>query len=418
MSPIRIFICVMLALARGARSSAILGLALVLLLGSGCNLIFQYEDRDPDAATEDAASDLDGAGKDGPGDHDPDVGDLSRVDRTVMDTRLPDRTTNKDRTTAKDKFVKLDKGCPAGLTPCGGTCVNLKTSMQHCGKCNSACSTKDADRCLAGVCSCGGSGASCVGGLNCKSAKCQCIQGGLCTGCCDGASLCRAIGTAQITTKCGKAGAQCKTCDDGEDCTTDGCKNGACTYTLHQNGNSCDNSTGTCASGKCCKGCRRSGTCYAVPDKNNCGKAGASCQTCAATTCKEPKCSSSGACTTANAADGTSCLSNTGTCLGGNCCQDCVYNGQCNLGTSHYICGKGGIACQNCTNTTSTKLCVNQTCVAGVNCGSVNCSDGCCSGNTCVKYGSQNNSTCGYGGLPCKPCGPTQYCDKNDGKCK
>jgi len=399
------------------RSGALLCLTLVLVIGSGCNLIFKYEDRAPDAASEDAASD--GPKEDGPGDHDPDISDDAPRDRAVKDrslkdNRLPDRRLP-DRRVPDRAVTKKDKTgpCPSGWTQCGGMCVNTKTSLQHCGKCNSACSTKTNDRCLNGVCSCGYSGAACVGGLNCKSAKCQCIQGGLCSGCCSGTTTCRA-GTA--TSKCGKKGAQCKNCNDGNDCTVNACSNGGCTKTNKSNGSTCDSSTGQCAGGACCKGCRSGNSCLGGTSTNSCGDKGAACKKCpSAPTCKQPKCSSSGVCTTTTAAFGTGCLGGTGTCVGTTCCTDCVYMGACNLGTSNYICGKGGITCQNCTNTASTKLCVNQVCSAGLLCGAANCATGCCDGNTCKPYNSQLPTKCGQGGVPCKNCYPQTNC--TNGKC-
>ena len=129
-----------------------------------------------------------------------------------------------------DKFVpKPDLGCPAGTTKCGATCVNLKTDAKNCGKCNSVCSTTNANSCVNGTCSCGSLGVACGGGLNCVSGACRCIAGGLCIGCCDN-NLCRFIGGLQSVAKCGSGGKACAPCKDNNTCTNDQCVSGTCAY--------------------------------------------------------------------------------------------------------------------------------------------------------------------------------------------
>ncbi len=49
-----------------------------------------------------------------------------------------------------DRMPVPDGGCPAGLTDCGGVCVDLQSDHGHCGSCNSPCSPNEA--CLSGRC--------------------------------------------------------------------------------------------------------------------------------------------------------------------------------------------------------------------------------------------------------------------------
>src|SRR5207253_3060536 len=44
-------------------------------------------------------------------------------------------------------------GCPGGLTPCGDTCVNLRTDREHCGACGTSCAGTG-QPCYDGACSC------------------------------------------------------------------------------------------------------------------------------------------------------------------------------------------------------------------------------------------------------------------------
>jgi len=100
-----------------------------------------------------------------------------------------------------DQFLVPDSGCPAGLTQCGPTCVDLTSDPLHCGMCGEAC----------------------TGALTCVDSLCRCVQNGLCNGCCDGAGKCVTLGSVLSPAKCGRDGEPCKTCDDGKSCTADAC---------------------------------------------------------------------------------------------------------------------------------------------------------------------------------------------------
>ena len=405
----------------------LLFLALLICASTSCHLIFTYEGREPaDGAAPSPEQEL-GAIKDGPDaldnalvdavamDKTPDgpMGDRGQPDNSAKDKGSPDKQI-KDKG-QPDKPQKLDKGCPLGTTPCGGVCVDLLVSTKHCGMCNNACPTSTTDRCLAGNCSCGAVGAGCVGGLNCKAAKCACITGGLCKGCCDG-TTCRTLGASQSLGKCGQGGAACKSCDDGNDCTDDGCSaSGACTKSTKSTGTSCNSGKGKCAAGSCCQGCLQGTVCKGGSSTSSCGVGGEVCKSCPGATCQSSSCTSSGSCVKISANNGTSCNSGKGQCAGGSCCEDCRQGNICNLGTSHYICGKGGIVCQNCSLNATLKLCTSQVCSVGQTCGSVNCLGGCCNGNTCVLTSAQNPSTCGKNGVICSACPAGQFC--KNGSC-
>ena len=400
--------------------------ALLASAVGGCHLIFTYEDRD----TLDSAAPREelGVDKDGPGKLDrapPDAPvqdrtldtraqDIGNLDSKVLDKGKPDSFKVLDKG-KPDSFKIKDLGCPPGTKLCGGKCVDLAVDKSHCGKCNNACPSATTDRCLVGICSCGGVGAACVGGLNCSAAKCACVPGGLCSGCCDG-NTCRALGAGQSLTKCGKGGAVCNSCDDGNDCTADACSaQGACTKSNKSTGASCKGGKGQCAGGTCCQGCRQGSVCKGGASTSSCGVGGEVCKSCPGVTCQSPSCTSSGSCVKISANNGTSCNAGKGQCAGGTCCEDCRQGNTCNLGTSHYICGKGGIVCENCTLNSTLKLCTNQVCSAGVTCGSVNCSGGCCAGNTCMLFGQQSDAVCGKNGLPCSSCIGGKFC--KNGSC-
>lgn len=90
---------------------------------------------------------------------------------------------------------KVEQGCSAGRTDCGGVCVDLSTDPDHCGACPARCAA--GERCANGVCyasicptgltlcgtmcvdlstdidNCGGCGQSCGQGSTCVNGTCQ-----------------------------------------------------------------------------------------------------------------------------------------------------------------------------------------------------------------------------------------------------
>ena len=270
------------------------------------------------------------------------------ADNAVPDTLQP------------DSIVAPDGGCPKGLTRCGNVCVKLLSDVRHCGACNSACSSSRADSCVAGKCSCGKTGKVCAPSLNCKSGTCTCVASGNCKGCCWGAT-CRALGSAQSASTCGKNGAPCANCIDGNDCTTATCtSSGSCAKTNKANGTTCDDKAActrddTCSAGTCkgtpyaCKAstCQASSTCdgkggckVTLKANNTPCSDGVSCThgdkcasgvckgttyTCTPGTCQaSATCNGSGGCLTTAMSDGTSC-SDGDPCTWGDKC----VSGQC-----------------------------------------------------------------------------------------
>jgi hypothetical protein len=188
-----------------------------------------------------------------------------------------------------------DAGCPSGQIPCGAVCVNPQTSFQNCGGCGAPCSAAVADACKGGKCACG-TGPACTGGLSCVGGACACVPGGACTGCCAPNGACLALATQSVTV-CGKNGAACQGCDDGNPCTADSCSAGMCAHVattiICDDGDPCTDAD-KCAGGSCtgtprdcsamatgteCQvgACDTAGVCVAVPAPNggSCSQSGA-----------------------------------------------------------------------------------------------------------------------------------------------
>lgn len=69
------------------------------------------------------------------------------------------------------------EACDAGLTRCGGVCVDVSSNLSHCGACNSQCDSFACNTCRDGVCTPNGNGAPCQGpgeaaGGTCCSGHC------------------------------------------------------------------------------------------------------------------------------------------------------------------------------------------------------------------------------------------------------
>ncbi len=270
-------------------------------------------------------------------------------DTQTADTTAPD-------TLQPDSFVAPDGGCPKGLTRCGNVCANLKLDSRHCGGCNKACPSSRADRCLAGKCSCGAGGKVCGASLDCKTGKCICVANGNCAGCCWGAT-CREIGSGQTADKCGKNGVVCKSCYDGNPCTSEGCSMGVCFKKAKPTGTACDDKSACTHSDKCsaaaCKGI--------------------------AYTCKPGKCQASsacngkGGCKVSLKADNTACSDGI----------SCTYSDKCKAGVckgSSYTCKPG--VCQ------AASVCNGSGgCVATPKANGTACNDGasCTYGDQCIS---------------------------------
>jgi len=337
--------------------------------------------------------------------------------------------------------------CPPKGTVCCTTqkaCINTKTSINNCDGCGLLCSSDVADKCVAGKCVCGNTGAACANGLNCVGGTCKCISGkaSRCDGCCDSAGTCRKRGTSsQTATLCGLKGATCAACGDGKDCTTDTCVSGKCAHKAVTAGTACKGGAGTCIGDACCTGCNAGSTCQAGTTARYCGAKGATCAPCKATgQCTMASCST-GTCVVTDVKAGTSCNdtffcttgdacvagkcvgkartcanngvcnetlntcettpktgtvvckvgSKTGQCSGGKCCTGCFDTlGTCQPGVSRKLCGKDGGLCKVCPAPSTCKVmtcasgaCVEVNAVDGVGCTAAGGKSGSCVSGVC-----------------------------------
>ncbi|MBI4704383.1 MAG: hypothetical protein HY744_25035 [Deltaproteobacteria bacterium] len=100
-------------------------------------------------------------------------------------------------------------GCPAGLTGCGGQCVDTDIDPSHCGACGQACAEDQ-------VCSAGTCGLGCLGGAT----RCgdRCVDAQLDPANCGGS---KCVDTQVDAANCGGCG---KACGQGEACVQGACK--------------------------------------------------------------------------------------------------------------------------------------------------------------------------------------------------
>src|SRR5207249_5475485 len=102
-------------------------------------------------------------------------------------------------------------------------------------------------------------------------------------------------------------------------------------------------------------------------------------------------------------------------CIGGACKCDpqscpngcCDQSGNCVAGgaSNNAFCGKGGLACIDCT--ASGKTCINGACTG---CTPANCPSGCCSGDSCLA--GTSDLACGSNADACVQCPGGQRCDQ------
>jgi hypothetical protein len=179
--------------------------------------------------------------------------------------------------------------CAAGKESCGAICVDLKSDVENCGACGTACTGTQS--CVAGKCAtqCPGGGLLCSGACvngkfdnaNCGACGKTCKPGevcsqGSCGTTCQGVTLCAGEGGVQgycADTKsdnknCGKCGVACG--------ATESCLNGSCA-------GSCDMTQTLCAPDGGKAYCANLDT-----DNDNCGACGKKCgllESCTAGAC-------------------------------------------------------------------------------------------------------------------------------------
>jgi len=135
--------------------------------------------------------------------------------------------------------------CPAGLTDCGGACVNTDLDPYHCGDCGTACSSDElcsvgtcSTECLGGTTKCGG---TCVDANldphNCGGCGTECSTNELCsngscnTDCLGGTTECggACVDTQIDPQNCGACG---QACGPGEICLGSACMAPSCAAIL------------------------------------------------------------------------------------------------------------------------------------------------------------------------------------------
>jgi hypothetical protein len=199
---------------------------------------------------------------------------------------------------------------------------------------------------------------------------------GNCLGCCQGNS-CIDPPTAAA---CGSFGAVCAVCSPSQTCSSWG---------------RCEAKPPGCSG---CAGCCKNDLCYPGNTDAACGAGGGACADCSA--------------------DSRTCNGATSTCQGSaGCsgCAGCCKNNQCSPGNTGAACGKGGVACVDCS--ASSKTCnAGGVCEAVASCGPASC-NGCCSGGQCL--GGSSDGACGKGGVGCVDCAASsKVCGSSSQACE
>ncbi len=197
---------------------------------------------------------------------------------------IPDLPEAEDAAEAEDEV----SGCRPGQYDCDGTCVDLTSDPEHCGRCERACAPGE-------VCNEGACASTCADGLtNCDGA-CVDLTGdpehcGDCTTACARNEECRA-GDCACVPDC-----------TGRECGDDGC------------GGDC----GTCGPGTTCS---TAGRCVCVPDcaGRACGDdgCGGDCGVCG----EGFACLPDGSCSCSGTPCGAACCGAAEVCLSGDCCD-------------------------------------------------------------------------------------------------
>ncbi len=181
--------------------------------------------------------------------------------------------------------------CPEGQTACGGRCVDLQASDDHCGACGHAC--PDGSACAQGTCatSCGPGAVSCDGlcvdpltdMAHCGACGVACAEGGACV---DGVCLAACppertlCGGACVDTQASDAhcGACDAPCDPGDACVAGACQ--ACPPGLEECAGAC---VDTQTDSQHCGGCDQECSGGQICDAGACFCPTGACGVCSAT---------------------------------------------------------------------------------------------------------------------------------------
>lgn len=211
-------------------------------------------------------------------------------------------------------------GCPPPTLPCGGGCVDVQASADHCGACGISCTAPET--CVAGACTCDAPYTACDGACvslatdaeNCGACGAACAFPAACTGggcvcsapytVCDGAC----VALASDENHCGACG---NVCPAGDACFAGVCGPAACTASaptrcgaecvdLRSDPRHCGSCTTACSgllhcvAGSCTSACPPfqrdcGGTCANLrTDAAHCGACGVICG--AGTVCSDGDC--------------------------------------------------------------------------------------------------------------------------------
>lgn len=180
-----------------------------------------------------------------------------------------------------------NSGCCSGSTclpgtsntACGSIGLGTAKADGSCWPCSASYPSCDA---ATHTCKASTTPSECSGepdGTSCSSGNGECRNQSCCTGCWDG-STCLPGATDEMN--CGSDGELCTSCTG-----TNVCNSGVCgpASTTCPGGDLSACTGGVCVGGSCCKGCWYTGSggalkCQSSLDDNNCGLAGASCDTC------------------------------------------------------------------------------------------------------------------------------------------
>ncbi|MCC6334135.1 MAG: VCBS repeat-containing protein [Myxococcales bacterium] len=303
--------------------------------------------------------------------------------------------------------------CGAGLTECGGACLDVQSDRYNCGVCGRVCNSNQA--CVAGQCQLLPSDcttAPCPAGFFCNTASKQCDPGCNANGDCPQPGSCdtrlhvcscnpgfHACGQQCIADdSTGACGPSCLSCE-GVSNAVPSCANNRCDFTcnsgFHRCGNECKANTDVASCGTRCSPCQPPANSIPVCNNEQCDFL----------------------CNAGFHRCGDQCLPNNDVNSCGNRCSPCLPPTNaiptCSAGVCDFLCNAGYHRCGNaCVPNNSINSCGTQCtpCApptnASATCNGTTCGFTCISGfHACGATCASNTSTnsCGTSCTPCSP---------------